>query len=262
MMMKAFWKGPFKKASVALWRRCGHGILCWLVARFIGLCWLTGRWRILGGWRPAALWERGQPFILCFWHGRLAMMPYCWPDHQPIHMLISQHADGQLIARTVGHFGIETVAGSTNKNGASALRRLISCLRAGHCVGITPDGPRGPRMRASMGAVALARISGAPLVPATYGLSRGRLATSWDRFLIPFPLAYGVILWGEPIRVPRDADEQTAMGCVRMLEESLNRLTARADHLTGRLTVAPEEGEWSSGKHRQENRDGSDKKRL
>ena len=243
-----------------LWQRCGHIILCWLAARFIGLCWVMGRWRILGGWRPAALWEHGQPFILCFWHGRLAMMPYCWPRHQPIHMLISQHTDGQLIARTVSHFGIQTVAGSTNKKGVAALRRLLSCLRQGDCVGITPDGPHGPRMRASMGAVALSRMSGVPLIPATYGIARGRLATSWDRFLIPFPLAYGVILWGEPIQVPRDVDDQVAIGYMHMLEESLNRLTARADHLTGRPIVTPEEKVLTGEKNRPRNKDGSDKR--
>ncbi len=244
----------------ALWRYCGGMVLCWLAARFIGLCWLAGSWRVLGGWRPTALWERGQPFILCFWHGRLAMMPYCWPRQHPIHMLISQHADGQLIARTVGHFGIQTVAGSTRKSGASALRRLLACLRGGQSVGITPDGPRGPRMRASMGAVALSRLSGVPLVPATYGISLGRLATSWDRFLIPFPLAYGVILWGEPIQVPQDADDQVAMGCVRRLEESLNRLTARADYLTGRPKLDPGENIPTGQQHRPKRKGGPDKR--
>lgn len=214
-------------------------LLCWLGAQYIRLVHLTGRWQVIGGEAAEALWRDGKPFILCFWHGRLLMMPHCWRRDRAIHMLISQHRDGQIIARTVGHFGIRTVTGSSSKGGAQALRAMVRAIKAGDCVGITPDGPRGPRMRASDGAVALARLSGVPIIPATYGTAAGRVLQSWDRFLVAWPFGRGVILWGDPILVPGDADAAAMEQARATLEAGLNAITERADRMTGRDPVVP-----------------------
>src|SRR5579871_1309079 len=146
--------------------------LCWLLAQYIRLVYQTCRWEIIGGEVPAAFWDRGEPFILAFWHGRIMMMPHSWPRHRPIRMLISSHVDGQIIARTVAHLGIDTVAGSSTRGGAGAIRALVKSLKDGVCIGITPDGPRGPRMRASDGVAQLARLSGAKIVPCAVATSR------------------------------------------------------------------------------------------
>lgn len=213
-----------------------RGVLCWLAAQYIRLVWATSRWRVDGAHIPAALWDQGKPFILAFWHGRLLMMPQSWRRSVPIHMLISGHRDGQLIARTVGHFGIRTVEGSTTRGGAGALRAMMKALKAGECVGITPDGPKGPRMRASDGIVAVARLSGCPVVPATYATAGARRLGSWDRFLVPLPFSRGVILWGEPILVGRDADEAEAR---QRIEDAMNAQAAEADRLMGDQPVPP-----------------------
>ncbi|HBC07773.1 MAG TPA: hypothetical protein DC046_09365 [Rhodospirillaceae bacterium] len=213
--------------------------LCWLGSLYIRLVHATGRWQVIGGDAARAHWAAGRPFILCFWHGRILMMPHCWPRDKAIHMLISQHRDGQIIARTVGHFGIKTVAGSSSKGGAQALRAMVKALKAGDCVGITPDGPRGPRMRATDGAVALARLSGAPIIPATFGAARGKVLQSWDRFLVAWPFGRGVIVWGDPIEVPRDADAAQLDAARLRVEGALNAITAEADRLTGRAPVEP-----------------------
>ncbi|MEQ9555746.1 MAG: lysophospholipid acyltransferase family protein [Rhodospirillales bacterium] len=214
-------------------------VLCWLGSLYIRLVHATGRWQVVGGDAARAHWAAGRPFILCFWHGRILMMPHCWPRDRDIHMLISQHRDGQIIARTVGHFGIKTVAGSSSRGGAQALRAMVKALKAGDCVGITPDGPRGPRMRASDGAVALARLSGVPIIPATFGAARGKVVQSWDRFLIAWPFGRGVIVWGDPIEVARDADADQLNAARTRVEDALNVITAEADRLTGRVPVEP-----------------------
>ncbi len=216
-------------------------LLCWLGAQYIRFAHATGRWQVIGGAAAQAMWRDGKPFILCFWHGRLLMMPYCWPRDRTIHMLISQHRDGQIIARTVGHFGIRTVAGSSSKGGAQALRAMVKALKAGEWVGITPDGPRGPRMRASDGVVSLARLAGVPIIPATFGAARGRVLGSWDRFLVAWPFGRGVIVWGDPIEVPRDADATALEAARQSVEDALNDITAEADRLTGRAPVEPAE---------------------
>ena len=100
---------PLKKLLRSDWARAQ---LCRLGAWYIRLVWVSGRWTVTGDEVPRRLWRAGQPFILCFWHGRLLMMPYCWRTEATIKVLVSHHRDGQITARTVGHFGIEAFAGS------------------------------------------------------------------------------------------------------------------------------------------------------
>ncbi len=212
-------------------------VSCWISAQYIRFVHATTRWQIIGSEIPHAFWEKGEPFILAFWHGRLLMMPYCWNLAKPIHMLISQHQDGLLIADTVAHFGIKTVSGSSSKGGANALRTIVKQLKAGECVGITPDGPRGPRMRSSKGIITVARLSGAPVIPTTYAISNGLNLRSWDRFLLAWPFSRGVIVWGNPIVVPTEADAEAMEQARQNVEESLNAITADADRLTGRELI-------------------------
>lgn len=218
-----------------------RGALCWLGSLYIRFVYLTGRWGVINGGHAQALWDQGKPFILAFWHGRILMMPKSWRASVPIHMLISQHRDGQLIARTVSHFGIHTVQGSTTRGGSAALRSMLKFLKTGECVGITPDGPKGPRMRASDGIVAVARLSGVPILPATFAASRRTLLSSWDRFALALPFSRGVFVWGDPIMVAKDADE-AAMEAARLaVEDSLNAITRDADSRVGRESPEPAE---------------------
>jgi len=215
--------------------------LCRLGAGYIRLVHATGRWQFIRAEIPEQFWQQDRPFILCFWHGRLMMMPYCWDFSHPIHMMVSYHRDGQFIARTVRNFGIDTVVGSSSRGGAKALRDMIKLLADGTCVGLTPDGPRGPRMRASAGIVSLARLSGVPVVPAAYSISRGWNLKSWDRFLVGGLFGRGVFVWGEPVTVARDADTETQENARLTIENSLNALTREADTLAGRARVMPAE---------------------
>ena len=214
-------------------------VLCALGALYIRFVRATSRWQFVGGDIPRRYWDADQPFILAFWHGRILMMPHCWNPAKPINMLISQHRDGRLIADTVAHFGINTLSGSSSKGGAQALRTMVKSLKAGECVGITPDGPRGPRMRASDGIVAVARLSGVPVIPATFGANCGRNLNSWDRFLVAWPFGRGVIVWGAPIEVPRDADADALEAARLQIENGLNAITDQADQLTQRAPTAP-----------------------
>lgn len=222
----------------ALTRQDGvRNVLCRLAALYIRAVHGSGRWSVTGGEAPAAFWDQGKPFILAFWHGRIMMMPFAWRRGVAIHMLISQHRDGQIIARTVSHFGIDTVAGSSSRGGSAALRTMLKTLKGGHCVGITPDGPRGPRMRATDGIAQLARLSGAPVIPCSFSTRRRKLVGSWDRFLLALPFTRGVFLWGAPIAVPADADAGQLAEARQAIEDSLNALTDEADRRMGHPPV-------------------------
>ncbi|MGE5517230.1 MAG: lysophospholipid acyltransferase family protein [Bacteroidota bacterium] len=216
-----------------------RGALCWLAAQYIRLVSATGNWEIIGGDIPAAYWNSGRPFILAFWHGRLFMMMKIWRGGMPIHMLISGHRDGKLIARTSAHFGIDSIEGSSSRGGAQALRTIIKTLRGGNCIGITPDGPRGPRMHASAGMINIARLSGCPIIPATYSSTSRRLLKSWDRFAITFPFSRGIYLWGEPIEVPKDLDEAGVEEMRLKVQAIMVAQAAEADRLMGVPPVDP-----------------------
>lgn len=224
-----------------------QGLFCWLVSVCLRVVSLSGRWTVEGGDEARALWRGGKPFILCFWHNRLLMMPFAWnppwgargENGAPINMLISAHQDGRLIARTVAHFGISTIAGSDNRNTTSAMRALVRAVRGGQCIGITPDSPPGPRMRAKNGVAVLARLAGVPVIPASYSCSRRRVLGTWDRLVVPLPLSRGVFLWGKPIHVAADADEAAIERARLEIENALNALSAEADGRCGHPAIEP-----------------------
>ena len=109
--------------------------------------------------------------ILAFWHGRLLMMPYSYSG-KGISILVSQSKDGELIARTVKSFGMDSVRGSTTRGFISGIKGLMKAARAGRDLAITPDGPKGPAQKAQMGVVQIARATGLPIMPLTFGASK------------------------------------------------------------------------------------------
>ena len=219
--------------------RFGRAVLVWLYARFTRLVFATTRWQIHGREDAEALIRAGQPFIGAFWHGRLMLVPYGWPAGATLHVMISRHRDGENIARAWRHLGVVPIRGSRARDGAAALRASIRLLKEGGYVAVSPDGSRGPRMRVQPGIIAMARLSGAPIVPLTYAVSQRVIARSWDRFVIALPFSRGVYLWGQPIPVAAGADEQAMEDARCLLEKQLITLSANADRMVGVVPVEP-----------------------
>lgn len=220
--------------------------LSWFVYLYMRLVYATTRWTVIGEEHPIRLGEQRLPGIAAFWHGRMLMLPlelrrllrrHGW--HFKVHMLISGHGDGRAISDVIRYTDIETVEGSTNQGGSRALRTLVQFLRQGEYVGITPDGPNGPAMRATTGVITTARLGQAPILPYTYATSRRRILNSWDRFHLPLPFGYGVFIWGEPIHIPTDFSDAETETWRAHLEERMNALTAEADRRVGHEAVAP-----------------------
>ncbi len=204
----------------------------------------TSRIEFAGRAHPEEFWAKREPFILAFWHGQMMLMVHSWQTDMTMRMLISRNFDGEVIARAIGNFGIEAVRGSSDKagkdkGGRAAIRAMLTALRAGDCVGFTPDGPKGPRMRAKEGVAVVARMSGAPVIPVVTATSRQRVAGSWDRFVINLPFSHGIIMWGEPIRVARDAGTDEIDAARARVEAALNALTDEACRRVGCARVEP-----------------------
>jgi lysophospholipid acyltransferase (LPLAT)-like uncharacterized protein len=203
-----------------------------LVAGLVRVLGPTLRVTLSGVGPLVPLWHSKQPLIYVMWHGRILMAS--WLNERlrashgarPPRVLVSLSRNGGLMARFAGRFGLDVVRGSSSAGARSAVRALAAALDRGEDIAVFPDGPRGPREVFKPGAIALAALTGARIVPVAVAARPAYRLPSWDEFLIPLPFARCVAVLGEPVRVPRDAD-RTRM--CREMERMLTALTATAD---------------------------------
>ncbi len=176
--------------------------------------------------------QEGGQYILAFWHSRFLLMPYGYPDRRCV-VLLSRHRDARMLARVIAGFHLEAAYGSSTAGGATGLREILRKVRDGYDVAVAPDGPRGPRRRAKAGVVAMAKLTGLPVLPVAYSASRARRLRSWDRTLVPKLFSRGRFLYGEPIRVRREADRDEQEVVRGRIERELDRLTDTVDRESG-----------------------------
>ncbi len=120
--------------------------------------------------------KKAGSVIACFWHGRLLLMPFAVRGVKA-KVLISRHRDGEFIARVIRFFGLGTVRGSHRRGGVASIREMITAIREGWIIAITPDGPRGPKQKIKEGLIELARISQKPILPVAYGARKKKRST-------------------------------------------------------------------------------------
>ena len=170
---------------------------------------------------------RGRPVIFALWHGRL--LPLLWHHRaEGIAVLISEHADGELVARVAHSLGFRTVRGSTSRGGDRALLRMIRVVEQGGDAAFTPDGPRGPAETVTPGALVTAQRTGAPIIPIAAGSRRAWRLQSWDRFMIPKPFAQVTIAYGQPVYVTASTARQAATDAP-VLQSVMREVAAAAD---------------------------------
>jgi lysophospholipid acyltransferase (LPLAT)-like uncharacterized protein len=137
------------------------------------------------------------------------LLPLLWVHRdEGIAVLISEHRDGELIARVAESLGYRTIRGSTNRGGARALLEVVRELRKGGDVAITPDGPRGPAESFTPGAAVAILKSGAAFQALAAHSDRAWRLRSWDRFLIPKPFARVTVEYADPPSVPAGTDAE------------------------------------------------------
>lgn len=224
-----------------------------IVGAYMLFCGWTTRWERVNADGAKRLWATGKPMIACFWHGRITLTHVGWRQSEGAPrtlMLISQSKEGEAITQACQMVGLDVIRGSTDtahklKGGKQALLGMARTLRAGGSVAITPDGPKGPRMRAQLGVIQLAKLSGAPLVCLGWATRGRKVFDSWDNFVLPLPFGRGVYVWGEPIHVPRDADDDAMEAARLALEGELTRVAHEADRRVGVTPIAPAEVAYS-----------------
>ena len=172
------------------------------------------------------------PVIFAVWHNRLALSMIFYHGyvrrHNPkarLAAMISASKDGALLAAVMEHFQVQPVRGSSSRRGRQALLELTSWITKGYHIAITPDGPRGPRYRVQDGVIALAQLTGLPIIPCSGELSWKITTRGWDQFQIPLPFSRCRIRFGEPLSVPRDATGDDRKIFAVELEKKLMALT-------------------------------------
>lgn len=197
------------------------------VIRALGFSWRT---EMVGEeWVDEARKQHPQ-VIYVFWHGRLLPLSFSHRN-RAIQVLASEHSDGEMLGQTIRRLGFGHVRGSSTRGGARAIRELAGKIRSGHDLGITIDGPRGPRYEVKPGPLQIAKLTGAAIVPITTASRRHKTFTSWDAFELPAPFTRVRIAHGEPVFVPRDAGDEALEAHRRTLEKRLRDLTEENDRL-------------------------------
>jgi hypothetical protein len=167
----------------------------------------------------------GERYIYVIWHEALVLMT---AYRVPVHVLTSLHADGELFTRIARQLNIGVIRGSTTRGGSAALLGLLRRTGGTHIV-LTPDGPRGPRRQLKPGAVALAGMTGMPIVPIGVACPTAWRPRTWDRMMIPPPWATAHFVSGPAIRVPAGLDRGGLNWYCRQTEASLGVVTAAAE---------------------------------
>ena len=213
-------------------------IASWLITAYIRLVNRTTSWEMIGEAHLSAAEADSKGYILAFWHARLLMVPVVRPlTERPVYMLISTHRDGEIIARGVEPFGIRFVRGTAanpkksfkEKSGAPALFQMIEALGEGGVIGMTPDGPRGPREQVQPGILRLAAKTGAKILPMAYATSRHRRLNTWDRFYLALPFSKGAFVALAPIEIGADPDAAAIVTAKTALESALAEAQETAD---------------------------------
>lgn len=201
----------------------------WIIAFYIKICFNTSIWYLKNDEEIISVLKKKKKLIVVFWHNRLLMAPYCWNYNKPFKMLISGHRDGKIISNAVSHLGIETIKGSSSKNKISSAKEILNSLKMNNVVGVTPDGPRGPKEKMKEGLVSLLKKTNATIVPLSYSAKFKFELNSWDKFILVPPFNKFVAVWGNAIEYD---NKKKLEDNLNIIQNELNRVTKLSENLS------------------------------
>lgn len=175
----------------------------------------------------ATVGAKARGCLLAAWHGRM-LVGVAFGRKRNWSVLVSPSGDGEITVRLLRALGYRVVRGSSSGGGARAVREMLSELRGGGVMTITPDGPRGPRHTMNPGLVWMSRATGFPVVPVGMVANRAWNLSSWDAFTIPKPFARVALVFGEPIQVAREVTESEMESATELIRERIFDCERRA----------------------------------
>ena len=174
-----------------------------------------------------------KPCIYAMWHANQFLV-HGLEDKANTSILVSNSIDGEVVARAVEKWGFKVVRGSAGKKGAvESTMQMLTRLKNGECVGIMVDGPHGPLHKVKNGAVKLAQMSRAPIVPAHWYSPQKTFINlpSWDKMKTPLGDCKILNLYGEPIYVNENATDEELSEAKENIRTQLLYLEAKAPEI-------------------------------
>lgn len=206
----------------------------WIIARiiiiYIGLVYNSAKKKFINYAEFTNAQENNEKIIFCTWHGRQIIWGRVFRNLPNYYVLASKHGDGQIVGNILSHYGAKMIYGSTNKGAREALRNILKASKEKNMkLAITPDGPRGPRMRINSAIIDIASISGAVIIPICFSCNKVKFIKSWDKFLIPYPFCNMTIKFAEKISIPKKINDTQRKYYKSLLEEKMNELNWELD---------------------------------
>ncbi len=172
--------------------------------------------------------HRGEHILYSFWHENM-ILPLLVHENRGIHVLVSRHFDGEIIARILKIFGYETIRGSSTRGGREAYAEMKHRMKERRMeIAFTPDGPRGPRREAKQGIIRLASETGSPIIVMAVAARKYTRLKSWDRLLIIHPFSRCVLIYHKPFYVPPGLSQEQLKKFSTRLSEITNDLEKEA----------------------------------
>ena len=238
MSTKLFLKSKFKKIMKSKTVIVCVSCVIYLYSKLAGL---TCRWKCVGV-NETKEKIKDTNAIFVGWHSRATMMPFFQDKFLKRNMaaLVSPHQDGQLIANLLKFYDITPINGSSNENQRQSALGLMRAILNGYDVFISPDGPRGPRMRMKKTPIYYAQKTGKPIVCVCYSNNPGLIiSNAWDKTMVTLPFAKGVLSLTEPLYVPGNLIEEEFEQYRQKLEDIANAQSQECDRLVGRTPILP-----------------------
>ena len=178
---------------------------------------------------PKQFWNNDKPFILAFWHSQLMMIGFSWKKNKNVNILASGHSDGRFGAIVGKYFNLNNIQ-TSERNKSVSLRSIFKLLNDNNYVGITPDGPRGPKEIVSEGIIKIAKTSKIPIIPIGFWSSKNYKLKSWDSFLITLPFSKCSFVWNKPLEIPYNIKENQIQHYQKLLQEKINQSVKKAQN--------------------------------
>ena len=183
-----------------------QNILAILVVLYIFFVKFTSKINYINLSIPQSFWEIDKPFILAFWHSQLMTISFTWKGTKKINILASSHKDGRFGSIVGRYFRLKNIPINKNKSD-QAIRKIYQKIKNKEYIGITPDGPRGPKEIVSEGIIKIARATNTPIICCGFWSSKNFRLNSWDSFLISLPFSKSCFVWAKPLHIPKETKD-------------------------------------------------------
>ena len=181
---------------------------------------------VIGQEKVEELNAQGKRLVYAFWHGRQFLLAYRMRNRE-IALMSSLSRDGEHQSRILHRLGYRIVRGSASRAGIRGLLGLIKEMKSGYDSTFAVDGPRGPVCEVKEGVIYAAKKVRAYIVPVSSSAKRARIFNkAWDKYLFPYPFTKGVIIFGQPYLISKEADIEEEC---KKLKSCLDKLTQEAD---------------------------------